>query len=154
MWHGRVFEGGWFDACERIIAGRRLFHDGLRRAADGRSVVQQAVVVQRLVVQRLVQLVVGVGSALGVRVLVVGGVAAVCAVHAVLAAWGRQVRQAVVVKVQIVFGRTVRLKEGRRDEREAERESDKESKAETRKQRKAKKNEQRKINEAEKSIVK
>lgn len=58
---------------------------------------------------------VGVGSALGVRVLVVGGVPAVRAVHAVLAAGGRQVRQAVVMDVQIVFGRAVRLGERRRE---------------------------------------
>lgn len=88
VWHGRVFEGSRFDASQRVVAGRRVFHDGLRGAADGRGVARHPVVVQRLVVQGLVQLVVSVGSALGVRVLVVGGVAAVRAVHAVLAARG------------------------------------------------------------------
>lgn len=86
--HGRVFEGGGFDARKRAVVGRGLLHDGLGGSADGRGMARDPVVVQRLVVQRLVQLVVGVGSTLCVRVLIVGRVPAVRAVHAVLAARG------------------------------------------------------------------
>lgn len=50
-----------------------------------------------LIVERLVQLLVCVGSAFGIRVLVVGGVPAVGAVHGVLATWSRQVGEPVIM---------------------------------------------------------
>ena len=78
--------------------------DRLRGAGDG-GLGGQA----HVVVQRLVQLLVGVGPALRVRVLVVGGVAAVRAVHGVLATWSGQVGQTVVMEIQVIVWGAVRL---------------------------------------------
>lgn len=102
------FEPSRIDAVQRVrlrrvrvghVAGGllddwRLLTYGLRRACDGRLGGQTHVVVQRLI-----QLLVGVGPALRVRILVVGGVPAVGAVHGILTARCRQVGEAVVMEV-------------------------------------------------------
>lgn len=62
-----------------------------------------------VVVQRFVQLLVGVGSSLCVRVLIVRGVATVGAVHGILTAWGRQVGEAVVMEVEVIIANSVSL---------------------------------------------
>lgn len=90
--------------ARRLLDDGRVLAHGLGGAGDG-GLGGQA----HLVVERFVQLLVGVGAALRVRVLVVGRVAAVCAVHGVLAARRRQVGQAVVVDVQVILGGAVGL---------------------------------------------
>ena len=102
-------QGGRLHGVEACVAGGLLDHRGVVAdrfggAGDGRLGGWTHVVVQRLV-----QLLVGVGPALCVRVLVVRGVAAVGAVHGVLAAWCRQVRQAVVMDIQVILSCPVSL---------------------------------------------
>lgn len=77
-----------------LLDDRRVLADRLRGAGDGRLRGRT-----HIVIQCFVQLLVSVGSTLCVRVLIVGGVAAVGAVHGILTAWCRQVGQAVVVDV-------------------------------------------------------
>lgn len=87
-----------------LLDDRRVLTDRLRGAGDGR--------LRRwthIVIQCFVQLLVGVGSTLCVRVLVVGGVAAVGAVHGILTAWCRQVGQTVVMDVQVILSCPVSL---------------------------------------------
>ncbi|TNN86682.1 hypothetical protein EYF80_003150 [Liparis tanakae] len=88
----------------RLLDDRRVLTNRLRGAGDGGLRGRPHVVVQRFV-----QLLVGVGAALRVRVLVVGGVAAVGAVHGILTARRRQVRQPVVVDVQVILGCPISL---------------------------------------------
>lgn len=86
--------------------GRVLSH-GLRRAGDG-GLRRQT----HLIVQGFVQLLVRVRSALRVGVLVIRGMATVCAVHGVFATRRRQVGQAVVMNIQVIFCRAVGLSVG------------------------------------------
>lgn len=99
--------------CVASVAGgllddRRVLANGLGGAGDGRLRGWT-----HIVIQCLVQLLVGVGSALRVRVFVVGGVAAVGAVHRILTARCRQVGQTVVVDVQVVLSCPVSLEDRR-----------------------------------------
>jgi len=87
-----------------LLDDRRVLTNRLGGAGDGRLRGWTHVVIQRFV-----QLLVGVGAALRVRVLVVGGVAAVGAIHGILTAWCRQVRQPVVVDVQVILGCPISL---------------------------------------------
>lgn len=97
--------------CVRVPSvARGLLDDGwvltdrLRGAGDGRLRGWT-----HIVIQCFVQLLVGVGSTLCVCVLVVGGVAAVGAVHGILTARSRQVGQAVIMDVQVIFSCTISL---------------------------------------------
>lgn len=87
-----------------VLDDRRVLSNRLRRACNGRLAGQA-----HFVVHGLVQLLVGVGPAFCIRVFVVGGVAAVGAVHAVLAPWRREVGEAVVVDVKVVVRSAVCL---------------------------------------------
>lgn len=87
-----------------LLDDRRVLTDRLRGAGDGRLGGWT-----HIIIQCFVQLLVGVGSTLCVRVLIVGGVAAVGAVHGILTAWRRQVGQAVVVDVQVILSCPVSL---------------------------------------------
>jgi len=109
---GRVYATSWV-GLHRLLVSRvtrgvlnywRVFSHGLGRAGDG-GLRGQA----HFVVQRLVQLLVRVRSALRVRVLVVRRVAAVRAVHGVFTSWRGQVGQTVVVDVQVILRRAIRL---------------------------------------------
>lgn len=117
LWRGHlepsgVYPAGWFGLRGVLVSrvtGRVLDYGwvlshGFRRAGDGRFCWQT-----HLVVQGFIQFLVCVGSALCVGVLVIGGVATVCAVHGVFATWRRQVGQTVIVNVQVIFCRAVRL---------------------------------------------
>lgn len=65
-----------------LLNDRWILTDRLRGAGDGRLSGRTDIIIQCFV-----QLLVGVGSTLCVGVLVVGGVAAVSAVHGILTAW-------------------------------------------------------------------
>ena len=69
-----------------LLDDGRILTDRLRWAGDGKLRGWT-----HIVIQCFIQLLVGVGSTLCVRVLVVGGVAAVSAVHGILTAWRRKV---------------------------------------------------------------
>lgn len=80
-----------------VLDDWRVLSDRFGRACDGRLAGQA-----HLIVHGLIQLLVGVGPALRIGVLVVRSVAAVGAVHAVLAARCREVGEAVVVDVKVI----------------------------------------------------
>lgn len=92
------------DIARGLLDDRRVLTDRLRGPRDGRLRGWTHVIVQRFI-----QLLVGVGSSLCVRVLVIGGVAAVGAVHGILTAWRRQVGKAVVVDVQVIVANSISL---------------------------------------------
>lgn len=88
-----------------LLDDRRIITDRLRGASDGglRGWTH-------IIIQCFVQLLVSVGSALCIRVLVVGGVTAVGAVHGILTTRRRQVGQAVIVDVQVILTCTISLR--------------------------------------------
>lgn len=88
-----------------VLDDRRVFPHRFGRSGDG-GLRRQT----HLVVQRLVQLLVRVRAALCVRVLIIRGVAAVCAVHGVFTARRRQVGETVIMDVQVVLCSAVRLR--------------------------------------------
>lgn len=89
-----------------LLDDRWVLADGFGGAGDGGLYRWTHVVIEGFV-----QLLVGVGSALCVRVLVVRGVAAVGAVHGIFTTRRRQVREAVIVDVQVVIAHTISLTE-------------------------------------------
>lgn len=91
----------------RVLNYGRVLSHGFRGAGDGRFRWQA-----HLVVQGFVQFLVSVGPALCVGVLVIRGMATVCAVHGVFATRRRQVGQAVIVNIQVVFRCAVGLSVG------------------------------------------
>lgn len=102
-WHGVLVTR----VTGRVLNDGRVLSHRFGRAGDGRLRGQT-----HLIVQGFVQLLVGVSSALRVRVLVVRGVATIGAVHGVFATRRRQVRQSVVVNVQVIFCRAIGLSVG------------------------------------------
>lgn len=102
-WHGVLVTR--VTGC--VLNDGRVLSHRFRRPGDGRLRGQT-----HLIIQGFIQLLVGVSSALCVRVLVVRGVATVGAVHGVFATRRRQVRQSVVVNIQVIFCRAISLSVG------------------------------------------